>query len=76
MKKGYDSCVPQEWYLFGCQGKIKEVDQNIIYHLVDTEKGQSGSPILRYSLMYDCYYVIGVHSKGFDGVNFGVRMRQ
>ena len=43
-------------------GKIKSLKNNKIEHNSSTEKGSSGSPIIRRS---KDYYIIGLHCGGF-----------
>jgi hypothetical protein len=57
-------------------GKIKNIKDNIIYHLCSTEPGSSGSPIIIRDKNNKDNYVIGLHkasySKGNINLNLGV----
>jgi len=45
-----------------CSGKVKEQTQFRIYYMIDTEKGNSGSPVIVSDSAGD--YVVGIHSYG------------
>lgn len=44
----------------GMKGPLKEIRQSIVLYDIDTESGQSGSPILL-EYAQNLYFVIGMH---------------
>jgi V8-like Glu-specific endopeptidase len=47
---------------YGAKGKITKIYNGVIYHDIDTMKGQSGSPILA-EYIEGYYFALGVHVK-------------
>jgi V8-like Glu-specific endopeptidase len=56
-------------------GRVREVQQEFIEYMVDTEGGQSGSPVYYFDEEKSQRYVIAVHTTG-DFVNRGVRITE
>ena len=54
-------------------GRIGNVNESFVEYLVDTEGGQSGSPIYYYDKQADQRYVVAIHTIG-DFVNRGLRI--
>lgn len=47
---------------YGAKGKIIKIYNGVIYHNIDTMKGQSGSPVLA-EYIEGYYFALGVHVK-------------
>jgi V8-like Glu-specific endopeptidase len=56
-------------------GRVKEMKRSFIEYMVDTEGGQSGSPVYFYDDEKKQRYVIAIHTTG-DFVNRGLRITQ
>ena len=56
-------------------GRVRTVEKTYIEYMVDTEGGQSGSPVYYYDKESNQRYVIAVHTTG-DFVNRGLRITQ
>ena len=54
-------------------GRIRKMEKTYIEYMVDTEGGQSGSPVYYYDKESGQRYVIAVHTTG-DFVNRGLRI--
>ncbi|MBF9034412.1 hypothetical protein HKCCE2091_09185 [Rhodobacterales bacterium HKCCE2091] len=54
-------------------GRLRPAGDNFIEYRIDTEGGQSGSPIYYYDRNADQRFVIGIHTTGYF-VNRGVRL--
>jgi len=56
-------------------GRVKNMQKDYIEYMVDTEGGQSGSPVYYYDKESNQRYVIAVHTTG-DFVNRGLRITE
>ena len=56
-------------------GRIRKMEKTYIEYMVDTEGGQSGSPVYYYDKESNQRYVIAVHTTG-DFVNRGLRITE
>jgi len=54
-------------------GRVSNMDKNFIEYMVDTEGGQSGSPIYFYDEKENERYVVAIHTTG-DFINRGLRV--
>lgn len=54
-------------------GRVSKMDKNFIEYMVDTEGGQSGSPIYFYDEKKNERYVVAIHTTG-DFINRGLRI--
>ncbi len=54
-------------------GRVRKIDKTYIEYMVDTEGGQSGSPVYFYDEKTTQRYVIAIHTTG-DFVNRGLRI--
>ena len=72
---GYPSPKDYDYQMYECTGDVDSYTSRLIRHDMDTEGGQSGSPIL-VEYKSNKYKVVGIHS-GYDGdrdINRGVRI--
>ena len=46
---------------FGATGPIARIEKGKVFHVIDTNAGQSGSPILCF--LENEWYAIGIHNK-------------
>lgn len=69
---GYPSDKPNyEMWMAGAS--IASISGNLVYHYVDTEGGESGSPIYN-TLNFDGPMVVGIHGYGGTDSNYGRRV--
>lgn len=56
-------------------GRVRDISERFVEYMVDTEGGQSGSPVYFYDEETGQRYVIAIHTTG-DFVNRGLRIRR
>lgn len=61
------------YYMYAASGNIVSMNDDLIYHDMDTQPGQSGSPV--YIMGTDGYpYLVAMHSSGAKTVNIARRL--
>lgn len=56
------------------QGNIHKIEASRLYYKINTQGGQSGSPIVAYLKELGGYFVLGIHTHAHDDANKGTRL--
>lgn len=62
------------YYMYATTGKIVNMEADLIYHNMDTQPGQSGSPVYIIDSASGLPYLVAMHSSGAGTVNIARRL--
>jgi len=71
---GYPADLDQGLALYWSHNKATRATENVLYHVIDTSGGQSGSPVWRYLADVDQSHVMAVHTYGDTDENSATRI--